>query len=73
MKKIHNYIESQVIKTKLLLQVHDELIFEIEKKELQNTIPQIKNIMESNHTIYRDFQVPLVVEYGMGDNWGLTH
>jgi len=73
MIKIHNCIESQEIKAKLLLQVHDELVFEIEKKEIKNAIPQIKTIMESNHTIYRDFKVPLVVEHGIGDNWGITH
>ena len=73
MIKIHKEIERRAIKAKMLLQVHDELVFEIEDKEVKKAIPQIKSIMETTHAIYRNFQVPLVVDYGMGDNWGELH
>ena len=73
MIKIHQQIKNKNIKAKMLLQVHDELVFEIEEKETTNAIPQIKSVMESNHKIYRDFLVPLVVDFGVGDNWGESH
>jgi len=70
MIKIHEKIEKQVIKAKMLLQVHDELVFEIEDNETKKAIPQIKSIMENTHKNYRNFQVPLVVDYEIGNNWG---
>ena len=53
--------------------MHDELVLEIEDKEIKKAIPQIQLIMENSHKIYKDFQVPLVVDYGMGDNWGESY
>ena len=73
MIKIQKEIESQTIKAKMLLQVHDELVFEIEDKEKEENISHIKYIMENTHTIYKDFQVSLVVDYGVGNNWGESH
>ena len=73
MIKIHEQIKSQIIKAKMLLQVHDELVFEIIDTDTKKTIPQILSIMEETHTTYRSFQVPLVVKYGMGKSWGELH
>ena len=70
MIKIHEEIEKETIKARMLLQVHDELVFEIEDKEIKKAIPQIQFIMENTHMIYKEFQVPLVVDYSIGDNWG---
>lgn len=55
--------------TQMLLQVHDELVFEVPKKELETIQPQIKNIMENAI----DFAVPLVVDCGIGNNWLEAH
>ena len=60
MIKIHKNVENKLIKVKMLLQVHDELVFEINKKEIKKTIPQIKSIMETTHMNYRNFVVPLI-------------
>ena len=70
MIEIHNNILSKKINAKMLLQVHDELVFEIEDQYLEETIPQIKIIMEKNHLEFKDFNVPLTVDYSLGNNWG---
>mgnify|MGYP002883359547 CR=1 FL=1 len=63
----------RAMKSKMLLQVHDELVFEIEDKYLNESIIQIKKIMETTHLEYKDFAVPLIVDYGIGSNWGELH
>ncbi len=73
MIKIHNEIEAESIDAKMLLQVHDELIFEVENKKRQDLIAQVKKIMETVHLNYKNFSVPLTVDYGFGDNWGQAH
>ena len=73
MIKIYSEIENHNIQAKMLLQVHDELVFEIDNKDIKNTIPKIKDIMENTHKIYKDFKVPLTVDFGYGNNWGESH
>lgn len=51
---------------RMLLQVHDELLFEIKNELVKDTIPQIKNIMES----VAELKVPLIVDVKIGKNWG---
>jgi len=70
MIEIHNNILLKKINAKMLLQVHDELVFEIEDQYLEETIPQIQIIMEKNHLEFKDFNVPLTVDYSLGNNWG---
>ncbi|MEK7086633.1 MAG: DNA polymerase [Patescibacteria group bacterium] len=53
-------------KTKLLLSIHDELLFEISDDILKETAPLIKNIMEKIYAL----SVPLTVETKTGKNWG---
>ena len=57
----------------MLLQVHDELVFEIKEKEIKETIPKITKIMENAHQAYKNLKVPLVVDYGFGNNWSESH
>ena len=73
MIKIDENIKNQSIQAKMLLQVHDELLFEINNKDIKKEISQIKFIMENTHKIYHNFRVPLVVDYGIGNNWGECH
>lgn len=56
-------------KTKMLLQVHDELVFDVPKDELEIIKPIIKQTMESAVKM----QVPLEVEIGVGQNWLEAH
>jgi len=53
---------------KILLQIHDELIFEVKKDLADKIIKDIKNIMENA----AELKVPLVVDAKIGDNWGET-
>ncbi len=53
-------------KSKMLLQVHDELIFEISEDELAHLPQELQNIMEIIHPL----SVPLVCGASIGDNWG---
>ncbi len=73
MIEIHNEINLKKIEAEMLLQVHDELIFEVENNKYDNLIKSVKIIMESVHLKYKDFSVPLTVDYGSGDNWGQAH
>jgi len=56
-------------KARMLLQVHDELIFEVDEAALEQTRNVVVNIMEGAATL----DVPLVVDVGVGDNWGEAH
>ncbi len=73
MIEIHKEIKLKNIEAKMLLQVHDELIFEVESKKYDNLVSNVKTIMESVHLKYKNFSVPLTVDYGYGDNWGHAH
>ena len=53
------------IQSKMLLQVHDELLFEVQPDSLQVTTKLIKDIMENCVKL----RVPLLVDIGIGDNW----
>ena len=70
MINIHKEIENNIIKASMLLQVHDELVFEIDEKYVEDSIVKIKSIMENSHKTYKDFKVPLIVDYKIGSNWG---
>ena len=69
MVKISDKIKLNNFKSKMLVQVHDELIFEIYKPELQNMKELIKKEMESVFTL----NVPLTVDIGIGENWHEAH
>ena len=73
MIQIHNKIISKEIPAKMLLQVHDELIFEVDKNKINVVSENIKNIMETAHLKYKNFTVPLTVEFGLGDTWAESH
>ena len=56
-------------KSKMLLQVHDELVFDVHNSELEKIQPMIKHEMENAFKMV----VPLDVEIGMGQNWLEAH
>lgn len=61
-----NYIKERQLDAKSILQIHDELIFEVEESIVEDFTKDIKNIMENVVSL----AVPLVVNYEKGDNWG---
>ena len=67
-------IEQKNIKTKMLLQIHDELIFEVPKSDEKAMIKLIKEEMMSVvKSDYHSFSIPLTVDVNVGDNWGMLH
>ena len=58
---------------KMLLQVHDELIFEVNKDALNETTEVVRNIMEKASEPVVKLDVPLVVDAGFGNNWADAH
>jgi len=56
-------------RVKLLMQVHDELVFEVEESSLAEIESKVRELMESA----ADLDVPLVAEAGHGDNWDQAH
>jgi DNA polymerase-1 len=69
MINIHNRFEKEGFKSKMLLQVHDELVFDVPKDELEIVKPIIKFEMENAFKM----DVPLDVEVGVGYNWLEAH
>jgi len=69
MINIHEKLEKGGYKTKMLLQVHDELVFDVYKPELSEMKTLIKTEMENAYTL----AVPLDVELGEGENWLQAH
>ncbi len=69
MINIYHKLEEGQFKSKMLLQVHDELVFDIHKDELDTLKKLIKNEMENAYKL----TVPLVVEIGIGQNWLEAH
>ncbi|MGB0392238.1 MAG: DNA polymerase I, partial [Flavobacteriaceae bacterium] len=69
MINIHNQLKEGNWKSKMLLQVHDELVFEVPKSELEALKTMVQTEMENAYTL----KVPLVVDIGVGANWLEAH
>ena len=60
--------------SKILLQIHDELIFEVPEKEVKNMIKIIREEMSSvTESDLHSFSTPLTVDINFGNNWGILH
>ena len=67
-------LEEKNSNSKMLLQIHDELIFEIPKKDEKVMIKLIEKEMTSvAQSDYHSFSTPLTVDINVGDNWGMLH
>jgi DNA polymerase-1 len=71
MIKLHNHYNNSDIK--MLMQVHDELVFEIPEHKANDEAKIIKNIMQKSHEPLLKLSVPLEVETGIGKNWADAH
>jgi DNA polymerase-1 len=65
MIRIHQALGEMRVKARMLLQVHDELLFEVPPKELDTVIEHVTEIMEGVH----ELKVPLKVDIKTGQNW----
>ena len=73
MIKMPNAISALNLKTKMLLQVHDELIFETPESELDVALKTIKTTMETAHQPLLSLDVPIIVDGGAADSWSEAH
>lgn len=69
MINIFNKLDAGNYKSKMLLQVHDELVFDVHKSEIE----PIKNLVKTEMENAYKLDVPLDVEFDMGDNWLEAH
>jgi DNA polymerase-1 len=66
---VHDWIEKERLATKLVLQVHDELVLEVPESELA----RVRSGLPQRMTNVATLSVPLVVDVGAGPNWEKAH
>ncbi len=66
---VEDWLEKEQLKTKLLLQVHDELVFDVPMDEIELLQAKLPGLMCN----VAELKVPLVVSIGIGDNWEEAH
>ncbi len=71
MIKIHEEFKAKNFKSKMLLQVHDELVFDAHRSEIEIIIPVILHCMQTALALPNG--VPTDAELGMGENWLEAH
>jgi DNA polymerase-1 len=69
MVRIHHRLQEEGLQTKMILQVHDELNFNVPQAELEQVKTLIKTEMEGAFAL----KVPLKVDVGIGQNWLEAH
>ena len=70
---MHDALDDAGLKARMLLQVHDELIFEAEDAEVDKTIEVASRVMESAPEPVLQLAVPLKVDARAADNWEEAH
>jgi DNA polymerase-1 len=73
MIKIPKILKKENLSSKMIMQVHDELIFETKDQEVEKTIVIVKEEMSNAHKPVIDLSVDLVVEAAFGKNWDEAH
>ena len=73
MVRIEPELAKAKLKAQMLLQVHDELIFEVPEKEVEKTIPLVRNVMENSPMPAVSLSVPLQVDARAAHNWDEAH
>ena len=73
MIRIPRILTANLLSANMLLQVHDELIFEVPNNQIRETSELVTQIMEKACNPVIKLDVPLVVETGVGDNWSEAH
>ena len=66
---VQKWIEEKGFKSKLILQIHDELIMEVPEDEVDLVKENLPKIMDS----VTELHVPLIAEVGVGGNWEAAH
>ena len=71
MIKIHEAFKQHNFRSRMVLQVHDELVFDVIKDEVEKVKPVILECMESAMTLPNN--IPILAEVGVGENWLEAH
>ncbi len=66
-------LAKEKLSAQMLLQVHDELVFELPEDEVEKTLPVVKKVMEHAPMPALDLSVPLAVDARAADNWDAAH
>ena len=66
---VDRWLEDAALDAKMIMQVHDELVFEVAREDLDALSAGVRERMESAAQL----EVPLVVDVGCGDNWDEAH
>ncbi|MGG4609277.1 DNA polymerase I [Providencia sp. Me31A] len=66
---VDNWLQTEKPHADMLMQVHDELVFEVKESELERVQMQVQTLMEQSMKL----DVPLKVDVGIGDNWDEAH
>jgi DNA polymerase-1 len=66
---VQRWLDERKLATKLIMQVHDELVLEVPAVEIEEVKGRLRELMQSVATL----DVPLLVEIGVGDNWDEAH
>ena len=66
---VDKYLTEEKMKTRMIMQVHDELVLEVPNDELDVIVPSVEKLMEEA----AELKVPLLVEAGVGDSWDEAH
>jgi DNA polymerase-1 len=66
-------LEKAKLDAKMLLQVHDELLFEVPEKQIDKTVETVRDVMEGATLPRMELAVPLVVDAGVGESWDEAH
>ncbi len=69
MVQVQDWLQKENLKTTMIMQVHDELVFEVPENELEKVKPKIIELMKNAV----ELEVPMEVEAGVGDNWLKAH
>ena len=69
MVSVQNWLDSSSLKSKLIMQVHDELVLEVPEDELEAVKSNVQQLMQS----VAKLDIPLVVDVGAGANWDQAH
>ncbi len=73
MIRIPRALAEAKLSARMLLQVHDELLFEVPETELDETSAVVRKVMEGAAAPAVELSVPLVAEAGTGDTWAEAH
>ena len=66
---VDGWLQTEQPRVRMIMQVHDELGFEVHKDDLESVSKKIHQLMENETQI----DVPLLVEVGSGENWDQAH